>query len=524
MSPEPERLDARNDAGGGRSALANTARTFSIQLVSLAITLLDRVVLTGILIRHWGTANFSDWSIVVSAASMIVIFELGFQQFVGNQLLKAQVRSRHRAFNRIVAWSMYTAVLLGLVLSAGAVILPLIFDITDLLNLSSGVFVEVFIVLSLWNIVRITRGPLLQIYRGKGEYYQYLWADNRATLISIVAAIGAVLLGAQPLVIAIIYLITTIVFSVYWSHRDISRRFREVRIAARRPGKNPAIRAGSSLRWYGIFYTVANLMQNAPVLIIAGLGLSGPLLVIFVVQRTLVNFVRTVTLNISSAAGAELSSLAHQESKALFLGGLELVARLNVCLIALASSALLLFGTHLVHIWTGDPSLSSLTLLALLLIPAIIGAPAIGLQQTSVLADKVRLQASASLVNLTIGVGGGILLGMEYGMIGVALALALGESIGTGGMAAMFAARDFKLDYPRLFRRSMLLFAAIAGLSYGVGWIIVRVWPDAGLLPLMGQIALWTVITGPPALWLCLPERLRQRVIGRLRGNGLRDG
>lgn len=498
----------------------NAARSVAVQMAGLGISLLDRIVLTGILLRHWGTEAFSDWTTVSSAAGVVVLFEFGFQHLVGNQLAKAHARGRELAFTRILGWASFSALVLGAIMTLAVLLLSIALPLDQTLNLFSADFVPVFLVLALWNIVRVVRGPLLQFYRGREEVHNLLWADSRANLAAIVLAGVLVLLGAGPLTIAVVYLIVTIVLSVGYSWLDIRRRFPGRLARPRQPSPLAVRRGARALRWYGAFYTANNLMQNAPVLIIAGLGLSGPLLVAFVVQRTLVNFARTVSFNIAVAIGAELSGARHRGQTEVVEQGFALLARLNVTLIALTAAGLLLFGGFAVQLWTGQPDLGSPLLLTLLILPAIAVAPVLGMQLTSVFSDRVALQATTSLVNIALGIGGGIVLGQRFGIVGIAGALALAEIVATGILSAIFAARDFQIRYLPLFGRTMGLFVLVFAWCYGSGAALMFTWPANGTAAMVIRITTWMALVAPVALWVCLSAPARERLLRLLARQG----
>jgi O-antigen/teichoic acid export membrane protein len=507
-------------AGDAKSMLgvktsANVAKSAGVQLLSLATTLIDRIVLTGILIREWGTDGFADWATVVSASGLVLTIELGFQQLVGNQLLRSYVKNRPNTFNHTLAWSLYTSLILSGLAVAAILAAALAIDLQSMLALRSEAFVPALVIMCVWSAVRVARGPLLQTYRGLAEFHNFIWADLGATLASTLLAALAVFLGANAVVVAAIYLLTTLVVSVAWSWRDLSRRFPFVVFALRRPPLTVTRQTLLAMRWYALFFVLQNVMQVAPILIIATLSMPATLLATFAVQRTLVNFIRTTSFGISNAAGAELSVLKLSGKGQSFERGLFALGRLNACLAAFAVVGLLVFGEHIVSIWTGRADLGSSTLLALLLIPAVAVAPAVGLQQTSVMLDRVKDQSLAYALYAAIGLVGAIALAPRFGIIGVAAAVAIGETVAIGLCAPLWAAREFNISYLRITARSFAVFAAVALWAGLAAWLVEALPIASRDLSRLVAPTLWAGLAFPPALWLCAPPGLRKAIVGR---------
>src|SRR5687767_14232242 len=88
------------------SLIVRSARNFSVQVAQFGVTILDRVLLTGLLIRAWGVDSFSDWTTVQSFIGLLVMAVLGFQTYLGNLLSRAGARGQLRAFSRIVAYAL----------------------------------------------------------------------------------------------------------------------------------------------------------------------------------------------------------------------------------------------------------------------------------------------------------------------------------------------------------------------------------------------------------------------------------
>ena len=59
------------------------------QFFAFLITILDRFLLTGLLVRALGTTGFASWTVATAAAGMLTLFDLGFGPYFSNRLLLA---------------------------------------------------------------------------------------------------------------------------------------------------------------------------------------------------------------------------------------------------------------------------------------------------------------------------------------------------------------------------------------------------------------------------------------------------
>src|SRR5205809_6210694 len=57
------------------------------QMVLMAIGIVDRIVLTAVLLRFWGTSLFEAWSVCVALAGLVTLFEFGFNLYFNNRLM-----------------------------------------------------------------------------------------------------------------------------------------------------------------------------------------------------------------------------------------------------------------------------------------------------------------------------------------------------------------------------------------------------------------------------------------------------
>jgi hypothetical protein len=250
-----------------------------------------------------------------------------------------------------------------------------------------------------------------------------------------------------------------------------------------------------------------------PVLIIGWLGQAGPLLVTFVVQRTMVNMGRVIGNTLSQGAGVELAAEADARGGAAPLAGVLILARINGALAGLMTAGLLLFGRDVVWVWTGQRELGSLAILIWLLLPAAIVAPAVPLQMLSVFGHRLRPQAIAASAQAAIAVPGAIVAGAHFGTVGVAAALAIGEIVGMGIIAPLLTARPLGIRYWVLVRSTAAIWLLTVTWSGLVGLVIDAAISGSSAWLVIIKLLLWGGFGGLPVAWLTLPNEIRERVL-----------
>ncbi|MBN8806907.1 MAG: hypothetical protein J0I47_01515 [Sphingomonas sp.] len=495
------------------SLLRRSARNFVSQTLSFAISILDRIVLTGVFVRAWKVNGFSDWTTLWSTASLLVMIELGFQIYLGNMLVKAERRGHRRAFQLLFELG------LGFYLGLSAIVLAVVagsvalFDIGHALRLHATGLDVVLVVLCCYQMLRIVRGGFTQVLRGRGEYHLVILTDVRATGAGIVGAIVTTLLGGGPLAVASVYLIAELLFGTIWSLSLVRRRHTDIRLRLRKPRRRQVLAAAGELRWYSAVQVNTYLLAGLPILIAAWLGFAGAGLAGLAVQRTLVNFSRTVAATFSAAVGVELATIDPRRDSERLVKSVFAIARLNVALAALAAAGITIFGETVIALWTGTPDLGSRSTLALLLLPVIIVAPVAPMTMLSIYAGAPRAQGIGTGIQLILGLPLAVALGRVLGIDGLVLGLAIGEIVGVGLVITMLVASKFRVPIGRLALDSLMIlfvcifWASLVGLTLKL--LIVSPSPVVAVL----KLAVWSVVAGVPVLLYALPPRQRSLVL-----------
>lgn len=496
------------------SLARRAALNFSGQFAGMVVTFVDRVLFTGLLIRAWGVDLFSDWATLMAAAALLSIAEFGFQSLLGNMLVRAENRGRRGTFQRIFGIGLFFYLVLSallVVLVAAAVLLADMAGPLELLATPDGD--AAFLALALYQILRLARNAFSQPLRGKGQFYQLMWIDVRAMTAAVALSAAAVLLGADLLTVAFLYLAAELVVGEMWVVWLVRRKIPELVLRPAVPTRFELRSLAAQLPWYAWLTLSNSLMLHLPVLILAWLGLSGAMLIAFVVQRTLVNFGRTLANAASLALGIEITDLSGRISPELRRDGIRSLARFNLALATLLAAFLLAFGEEVVRIWTGEEELGSLALLFWLLLPLLATAPAIPLQILTFFGGRPRPQAVASVVQVSVGLVVAVLAGSAYGVVGVAFGVAMGEIAGISLVLPILAARYVEISYPRLAGECALFFLVAGAWAGGSAYAVLQLVPPTSPVSLAAGVALWAAAGGLPVAWIALPGAMRQRLL-----------
>jgi hypothetical protein len=179
----------------------------------------------------------------------------------------------------------------------------------------------------------------------------------------------------------------------------------------------------------------------------------------------------------------------------------------------LVTAGLLLFGADIIGLWTGHRNLGSPIVLAWLLLPLFVIAPAVPLQMLCIYGQRIRPQAIAMVAQTLIAIPGAVIAGTIYGIVGVVAALAIGEILAMGILAPLITARPLGIRYWPLVRGCAIVSAGAVIWAGLVGLGVRAVIEPSGLNELIVELALWAAFGAFPVGWLALPHQVRQLLL-----------
>ena len=178
------------------------ATATSLQIVTLAIAAIDRLVLGALLLRLWGVPVFEDWSVLLAAAGLMNLLDFGLHMTFSNAYTSAYQKGQLAQFQRQVSVALFICLLM---VAAGAVVLIAAAGTfsysNELLALSRLVGFEagfVFMCFGLVTLLQTAAAATSTIYRAQGRFSRALLIDISYNLVRLLAIAIATHRGWRP--------------------------------------------------------------------------------------------------------------------------------------------------------------------------------------------------------------------------------------------------------------------------------------------------------------------------------------
>jgi len=464
-----------------RCLLGRLLRGGSGQFVQLLVLSANRFLTVPFFLTAWGVNRYADWLILFVTGQLLSVAALGQHYFYSNEVRRSWAERDVVAMNRAVAdgfffyLCLYTA-LFGLVLLGG-----LALDVSAVLNLSVLQRPESLAILMLLTGAFLTQSFtdfLRAPHVAKGEYARSSLFLSLALIGEMAATITALLLGASPLIVAIIVFLCPLVIGGGRMVVDYQRRHADVRLAVR---PSPTISRQERLRSFFDFGSshVADMASLAgPGFILGMLGAPSTLIAQFQLSRNLASVLRMGIRPQARMLSVELARQKWQNDRAGLLR-LHRYACFVVGFVAGGGAGVMLASYDVIFtFWTRDTLAPAILLFSLILAQTLgktVGELPVNILRLTEFARELAwwLLLGVALY-LTVGVAA-YLTGGVYAMVGTlavidwlflflgpawtacrhlrlsawisyalpAAATALGFVVGAGGVLALRAVLEF---------------------------------------------------------------------------------
>jgi hypothetical protein len=493
--------------------LRRVAANIGSQVVALGATFLERILVVGVILRAWGPDQFADWSVLQSAAAFCVIGELGLQVYFTNMEKERRACRDISGYRRHVAVSasFYLATIMVVVASAGVFVASVnpnrIFELTKIDGNTASRVLLLLCIGFAFSIGRTFTTCILVACDEFAAMTMFGVATMVSNALSILIIVG---LGGGPISVAasfcFINLLSTVIILL-----ETIRRHPTSAVAPALPTREEIRAVMHHGKWLAVLMVGSIVAQYLPVIIMNLLQIGGEELTSYLLLRTIANLLRQGLNMASLGAGVELATLAYSVnlSKAWRLS-----AEIGVAVSALSAvgvGGMLVFGTPIISLWSGDARYfnGSLAILIFIAVPLIapLQQPISILRFTNVTIIGGIPSVIQAPLTLLLGVG----CGMIGGVLGVAAGVILAEVV--ANWAVIFRG---EVRHLQGFGRYCLdcAFAMIAG---GVwSWLVAKsvfnlpVLQD--LYTLVLELAAWLVIGVIPVLWMTLPSSLMRQI------------
>jgi hypothetical protein len=412
------------------------------QLGQIMVTLVgfaDRLLLSALLIRIWGTESFEHWSAVLAFAGFGSLFEFGFNLYYNNKIMSETEQGRHEDAAKSLAEANMVMVMCALLGCLTMVAVAWSVQIVGTTDTHDGMLAA--ILLSASTAARLLIVGVSAQYRSNRAYARFANISATAELVRIAAVAAAVLAGADVLIAAIVASVAQLLMPVFFVLVDTTRRFPPHRIAFQIPrGGRLREALGMSGAYFG--QLIPNILWlSFPILFLQSLSLATGAVAAFVLIRTLANLARTPLQSLGVVIGLECGrriALSDQAGAlAAFTGG----ARLFAVLGGLACGVVVFAGRDILAIWIGSAAMFDFPLAVAAMLPMLFGSSMILAHNVLVASNAPFLALAARWLQLALTILAYFVLPVSEPGLRVMAALAAGELLGYLPLAYVAVAR-----------------------------------------------------------------------------------
>ncbi|RYE13496.1 MAG: hypothetical protein EOP45_21095, partial [Sphingobacteriaceae bacterium] len=204
--------------------MSTAARLISGSAASWArigVTIVSQIVLVPLYLSHWDVDTYGIWLAIQALAGLLFTIDLGHQEYLGFEFMRL---GKNHSLQ--ISQNLYSGIIIGVILSIFQLlliclliksnILPQLLGKSRILNadsITTAGFVLIFQGVA-WLISTSTTGLLFRALAPFGYYPRMAWWNFFSTIITTVAPIVAVIMGAKLLMTGFIAAAVAIVFSI----------------------------------------------------------------------------------------------------------------------------------------------------------------------------------------------------------------------------------------------------------------------------------------------------------------------
>lgn len=492
--------------------LKRIAASLGAQLLTQILGFADRFILVGLLVRTWGPDLYADWVVLLAAAGLLALGELGIGIYFGNSWQYAHATGDEGRFARLVRVSISCYALIAIALTLAAAIYVLSGHQAPLVKvLPADQSSLVFLLLAGSVITNVMTGSVSQVYRGRGQFARGIMLSLTPFTLFFLIAAPAAYLDVTPLLLAMLHLACYLAGGAMMV-RDIRRRFPDLVLAPTIPERFEVEDIVAHSRWNVVLQGAPVFLLQIPVVMLGAFGVGGGALVGFVMLRTLVNYSRSLASLVSLSTGVEIASLMHRGEGMRVVELSYATGKLLSGLAGALAAALLILGEDFLRLWSGRNDIFDEATMAWLIAGTVLAGSSAPVFSLFMFANKSRPAALAMLAQLALALPACALLARTHGTAGAAAGLLLGEVVAWWILVALAARRHFAINPRRYVGQSTL---ALLAAALWCGLIL------AGAKGLLGtgtplQFVACAAIFGTlglvPAVLTCLPTAQRSAV------------
>ena len=479
---------------------------WATHFAQLAVGIAQQVLMVPVYLHYWHTDTFAAWLTIYSAGSLLSIADCGLQSVALNLFQRARTsvdpNGRTGAvFSRL--FSTYLYIVCSLILIVAGALFAL--SISQASPWSELTKVPGFV----FSLVVVLLGSLLQLPSSLSS--MLCRANDRAVVPPIFAScaviVGMLLQwlvlagGGGLLSVALVHAGTAIGLSAYMMIVYQKLAFPNVRWVLRLRSPTLVLKELKGAAQYGVPATIELMLSYAPILLIGLLVNDAKTIAAWGLVRALMAVVRHAGTQITLPLIAEVGrahTLRQQSSvTSLLFAGLITVSILT----AVSCAGLLSLGSDFFALWTRGRVGWDATLVSLLSLAALAGAPAIVGSLFALYSGSGRALMRSKVAQMAVVAVLCVPATAGFGAHGFAGVLAIGEVVAliliwTNPLAASLSAG-------RQGAGGLLTYSALAFLAALALGLLVDIAIDGReLIVVLGKIGLWCLLALGGALLL----------------------
>lgn len=443
--------------------MARVSREYLLQIVSFAVAILDRLLIPAILLRTIGVSGFSGWTVALAMAAFVPVLDFGLVRHFSIRLMS--LRAQGREEEALIEFRQGSLLLIGVsgiaaaVFAAWLLIEPPKSGDPTVDALMPNVLLPVLAA----SILTQVTGLRLALFRAHQQFGRETIILTLGNLLRVGLICGAALAGASLIALGWIWFMAVAIGLILPILIDSRKRFPAFRWQRPNFRSGDIAKAVQSSPGYWLVAISAALFASAPLLAL-GYSAAGVMAVIqFSLMRTIANLVRQVLQMFANVFGLELGRRYALRDEEGFANTFNEANRFLGTQAAVAVVILAVVGRELFSLWTGQPELFNLTMLALAVLPPIILPGMILSMEALGYAGQQWTLVRIRIIQFVVTVVLAIALPIDDLGLRIMAALAAGELIGLG-IPLLWAMRsvDRRLNFRMQLSTTLWVAAAVA--------------------------------------------------------------
>ena len=490
---------------------------WSANLVQLALSLTQQIVLIPLFLKYWSGDTLSAWLTIFAAGNLVLVGDAGLHGWSLNRFLSFKVRGDcDRRTDRYYGaafqlFAMLTALLMVVLLILFALVPPshaLGFTGQPGFDLAS-------LIMTLGMISTLPVNLASALYRARGRYGRVVAVQAWGTAIGQVGQVVGLMATGSLLVVVVALVAGQIATSLFILLIDLKRQFPFIGHGPRQISWRWSVTQFAGASPFGVMNFAEAGLTYLSVLFI-GIFVSDRVAIAqWGLTRTVANLLRALCTQLTLPLAAELG---HDHAVGARDSLQRLYARSSVILVVFVSvvtSGILAFWRDFFEIWTHGAIVYNAMLAVVLLLGTCVAAPAILALSYANYSNRGPLLLWTKSLQVAIFLVLSLVLIARMGPLGAAIALVASDIVAQLGILFAIVIAD---TLSRPLRHVVLLLAimlTIVPVGAGLGTLIGRLVPGAGIVHFLGECTLWLMVVALLAAPLA-NKAVRERLIAAI--------